>query len=190
MKVLGILGSPRRNGNTEILLDQFLEGAREAKATVEKIVLNELNFRACQECSGCRKTGICVLDDELKQFYPKILDSQIIVIASPIFFGSPTAQIKAVIDRCQCLWVVKYILKKKLKDKKAAGFFISVGGMKRTDFFKSAESLVKIFFAITDTDYKGKLIYSGVDKKGQIKEVKGALKSARESGKNIVKSFV
>jgi multimeric flavodoxin WrbA len=183
MKILGILGSPRRHGNSELLLDEFLKGAKENGADVEKIILNELKFTSCQECGGCDKTGVCIRDDDLTSVYYKILNAQGIVIASPIFFGTVTSQIKAMMDRCQCLWIAKYVLKKKLRQQKARGFFISVGGINRTDFFESAKKVIKIFFATIDVSYNGELFFPGVDREGQIKEIDGALQSAREKGK-------
>ncbi|MCX5679166.1 MAG: flavodoxin family protein, partial [Candidatus Omnitrophica bacterium] len=112
MKVLGILGSPRRGGNAERLLDKALEGAIACGASAEKISLNELTIRPCQECGGCDDTGECVIVDDMSMIYSSVDKADCIILASPIFFGELTAQTKAVIDRFQCRWVKKYRLKK------------------------------------------------------------------------------
>ena len=112
MIVLGILGSPRRGGNAEVLLDKALEGARSGGVSVEKISLNELTIRPCQECGGCDDTGKCVIADDMAAVYNSVDRADIVILASPVFFGELTAQTKAMIDRFQCRWVGKYRLKK------------------------------------------------------------------------------
>ena len=73
IKVIGLLGSPRRNGNTEQLLDRFLAGARDAGGVTEKVVLSRLSFSSCKGCNACHKTGICVMSDDVPALYDKIL---------------------------------------------------------------------------------------------------------------------
>lgn len=187
MKVLGIAGSPRQDGNTRILLHEALAGAKSVGAQVEEIVLNDLCFCACQECGGCDDTGECINDDDMQALYQKLETTDRIVLASPIFFGSLPAQVKMMIDRCQCLWVAKYILKKPLPDKtKRKGLFICVGGMNRYDFFEGARKLVEIFFANLNVTYAGDLFYPGIDEKGGIKGHPTAIKEAYEIGRSLV----
>ena len=112
INVIGFLGSPHRAGNTETLLDETLRGAKEKGAEVEKIILNELNIRPCQNCGGCDKTGRCVVEDDMQPIYPKLRKANGVIVASPVFFSSVSAQTKAMIDRNQCVWVEKYRLKK------------------------------------------------------------------------------
>ena len=124
MKVVGISGSPRRGGNSEILLDRALEGARSQGWEAEKIALSQLKFLPCQECAGCAKTGKCVLNDDMQLIYEKLTDSQALILASPIFFGSLAAQVKAMIERYQCRWVAKYLLGQKQAKSRMKGFLI------------------------------------------------------------------
>ena len=187
MKVLGISGSPRKGGNTDTLLDKALEGAEAAGASLEKIVLNDLNFCPCQECGGCAKTGICVVKDEMQAVYEKLREADAVIIASPIFFGSVSAQVKMMIDRLQCLWVAKYVLKRAVSAKtKRKGIFLSVGGSDESEFFDNAKSIIKIFFATLGIKYAGELYYGGLDKKTAIKEEEGALKAAFSLGRSLV----
>src|SRR3989338_8420852 len=179
MKVLGLSGSPRKGGNTDTLLDKALEGTEAAGAAAEKIVLNDLNFCPCQECGGCARTGICVVKDDMQAVYEKLQDADAVIIASPIFFGSVSAQVKMMIDRLQCLWVAKYVLKRAVSAKAGRkGVFLSVGGADKVEFFDNAKSIIKVFFATLGIKYAGELYYRGLDRKTAIKEKEGALEAA------------
>lgn len=85
MRVLGINGSPRIGGNTDILLDKVLEGARSKGAKTEKVVLNNLKFSPCQECENLRDDGSCIIEDDMQPLYKKIEEADRIILASPIF---------------------------------------------------------------------------------------------------------
>lgn len=190
MRVLGISGSPKKEGFTNLLLDEALGGARAGGAKVEKIILNELDFRPCQECGGCDDTGLCVLDDDMKPVYDKFAKADSIIAASPIYFGTVTAQLKAMIDRCQSLWVAKYVLKNDLPaGKKRKGIFLCVGGKDSEEYFESAKKIIKIFFAILDIKYSGELFVGGLNKMtpNSIKRKKALLKSY-ELGLSLAKS--
>lgn len=188
VKVLGIGGSPRRGGNSDLLLDKALEGAKSAGGAVDKVVLNDLNFRPCQECGGCDETGACVIEDDMKVVYEKLSKSDALIIASPIFFGSVSAQAKMMIDRFQCLWIAKYILKKSdISKKRRRGIFLAVAGSHRKEFFENAKKIISIFFKTLDIEYAGELFAAGVDKKDAIKEA--SLKKAYDLGASLVKNY-
>jgi multimeric flavodoxin WrbA len=91
LKVLGIFGSPRRGGNTEILLEEALKGAEKEGAEVERLHLTDFAITPCKECHGCDKTGNCVILDDMQKIYPKLLEADVIILASPIFFYGLTA---------------------------------------------------------------------------------------------------
>ena len=185
MKALGILGSPRRGGNSELLLDKALEGASSSGLGTEKIVLNELQFSPCQECGGCNKSGECVIDDAMQKLYKKIAACDIIVIASPIFFGSLAAQVKAMIDRFQCRWAGRYILGKKESKPSKKGFLILVSAANKDSFFKNAESIVKNFFAVLDIEFAGNLYCPNLEKKAKVLEQWDYLRQALKLGRGI-----
>ena len=186
MRILGISGSPRRHGNTEILLDKALEGAASGGASTEKVILNELNFKPCQECGGCRETGRCVIADDMQEVYRKIFSSDAVIVASPIFFGSITAQLKAMIDRFQCAWVAKYLLKK-MPDtkKKIKGAFLAVGGSDKKEFFENARGVIRIFFATADIVYSKELFYGGIEDKGEITKNEKAMEEVYNIGRDL-----
>ncbi len=182
MNVLGILGSPRRGGNAEELLDKALEGAKAAGASCEKICLNELSIRPCQECGGCDLTGECVIRDDMDAVYGKVDSADGIILASPIFFGELTAQTKAMIDRFQARWVKKYRLKKPSGVPKK-GAFLCVSAWRKDDFFENAKKIVKIFFVVLDITYIGDVWCPGVARKGSINEHPDMLGKAFDLGK-------
>lgn len=187
MKVLGIAGSPRKDGNTRVLLREALAGAESAGAQIDQVILNDLDFCPCQECGKCDQTGQCTYDDDMQVLYEKFKKTDCIILASPIFFGSLPAQVKMMIDRCQCLWVTKYVLKKPLPDRdKRRGAFICVGGMNRQDFFESAKKLVKIFYAIVNVSYVDDLFYPAIDGAGEILKHPTATKDAYSLGQRLV----
>lgn len=189
MRVLGIAGSPRRGGNTDLLLSEFMRGAASKGAEVRTIiVLNELKFIPCQHCDHCLKTGECKYEDDMQMIYRELEQADGIVLASPIHFLGVTAQTKAMIDRCQSLWARKYILKiPPLATKKnRKGFFISVGGRKEFAQFEPAAATVKAFFRVLDVTYAGELLFSGVDEKGAILKMPEALQQAFQAGQKLV----
>jgi multimeric flavodoxin WrbA len=191
VKVLGIAGSPRRGGNTDLLLDEALRGAEEAGAEVEKIYVRDYKITPCIECNGCFKEGKCVVKDEMQEIYPKLLEADRIIFASPMFFMGITGWAKALVDRCQALWAKKYILKQPVvepeRKSQRKGLFISVGGTKGKRLFDGVILAVKIFFDAIDVEYSGELLYRSIDDKGEIKEHPTALQEAYEAGQKLVR---
>ena len=188
MKVLGIMGSPRRQSNTEILLDKALEGAGEAGAEVEKVLASKLKISPCLEIYACRKDGDCAIKDDMQLLYKKLLEADHIIFASPIFFYGITSQAKAVVDRCQALWVRKHVLGMGKEDKRERrGVFISVGATRGTKLFDGAVLTVKYFFDAIGVKYSGDLLVRGIDNKGQIKEHPMALEDAFRLGQELVR---
>ncbi|MFH1552244.1 MAG: flavodoxin family protein [Candidatus Omnitrophota bacterium] len=187
MKVLGISGSPRLGGNTDILLDKALEGATEGGSETEKIVLNKLNISPIQEeeYESVNDEGLSVVDDDIQLVFRRIKEADALILASPVFFGSLSAQTKTMIDRFQCVWLAKNILKKDVFSKKKPGGFICVEATMREDFFDNAKSIVRHFFATINVGYKEELFCPGLDKKAKVLERPEFLKKAFELGKKI-----
>jgi len=188
MKVLGIMGSPRRGSNTEILLDKALEGAGQAGAEVEKVLASKLKISPCLEIYACFKDGKCTIKDDMQTLYDKLLEADHIVFASPIFFYGITSQAKAVVDRCQALWARKHVLGMGKEDKRERrGVFISVGATRGAKLFDGAVLTVKYFFDAIGVKYSGELLIRGVDDKAQINEHPEALKDAFRLGQELVR---
>lgn len=187
MKVLGIQGSPRINGNTDLLLGAALNGAKEEEAEIEKIVVDKLNIQPCKEYYGCLKDGNCVIRDDMDQIYPKLIQADIVIIASPMFFYGITSQLKALIDRCQAIWARKYILKQTVGHQGRKCAFIGVGATKGKQLFDGAILTIKYFCKAIDSEYVGELLVRGIDKKGEIKERPATLQDAYFLGKKLAK---
>jgi rRNA maturation RNase YbeY len=188
LRVLGIAGSPRRGGNTDILLAEVMKGAASKGAETKTIVLNKLKITPCQHCDACLETGRCKVKDDMQMIYDELEWADRIVLASPVHFMGVTAQAKAMIDRCQALWVRKYILKKPpLGNKRERkGLFISVGGLKIANLFEPALATVKSLFKVLDIAYAGELLFPGIDGKGAITQNPEALKRAFLAGQRLV----
>jgi len=188
VKVLGIAGSPRRGGNTDLLLAEFMRGAASKRAEVKTIVLNDLKITPCQHCDACLKAGNCRIEDDMQMVYRELEQADRIVLASPIQFMGVTAQMKAMIDRFQALWARKYVLKVPPlgTSRERKGFFISVGGRKIANLFEPALVMVKTVFRILDITYAGELLFPGVDEKGAIAKHPDALQQAFFAGQKLV----
>jgi multimeric flavodoxin WrbA len=187
--VLGLAGSPRRGGNSDILLDEALAGAREAGANTEKLVLEGLSIRPCQNCDGCLHTGVCIIDDDMQDIHHRLKEADRLVLGTPVFFLGLPAQAKAMVDRCQALWMEKYILKRRnmfARDgSRRKGLWLSVGGMKGAGNFDGSRMTVKSFFATLDVEFSGELFYPQIDAYRSILSHPAALKEARMAGKSL-----
>jgi multimeric flavodoxin WrbA len=98
-KLLILNGSPRQSGNSATLADQVRRDAESAGAEVESIYLHGLDINPCDGCYFCQDTGICVVDDDMQSLYPKLREADAIVIASPIYWFTYSAQVKLCVDR-------------------------------------------------------------------------------------------
>ena len=187
-RMLAIYGSPRREGNTAVLLKQAVRGARDTGAQVEEIVLRDLKISPCLEIYGCKKTGRCVINDDFQAISDQILASQGIMIASPIFFYTVSAHVKILMDRCQSLWVKKYWIDKipfGQGEIKRKGLFISVGASKGKKLFDGALLSIKYFFDVLDTELWKSLLYRGIDFEGEIFKHPQHLDEAYEAGSDF-----
>lgn len=193
MLVTGLLGSPRRDGNTEILLDRALAGAAEAGADTKKLVLCEYDISGCIECNDCYESGTCTIGDDMDHIYEALERADRIIFAAPMFFMGLPAQAKAVIDRCQCYWALKYILRQEFPHRQDAhnryAVFIGVGGTKGQKLFDGTILTLKYFFDAIAAQPREDLyvLVRGVDEKGEISNREEVLLSAFDSGKALAK---
>jgi multimeric flavodoxin WrbA len=190
VNVLGISSSPRRHGNTELLLDEVLRGAQDAGGTVEKIVLTDVKIAPCRECERCVDLGRCVIQDDMQTVYTKLLDTDRLAFASPIFFMALCAQAKALVDRCQALWIKKYVRKEPIlppgRTPARKGLFVSVGGTRGEKLFNCPRLTMKYFFDVLEMEYAGDLTFRRIDATGEICNHPTAMKEAYDVGKRLV----
>jgi multimeric flavodoxin WrbA len=191
-KILAIYGSPRRKGNTAALLQQAVVGAREAGASVDEVVLRDLKISPCLEIYGCKKDGNCIIQDDFKAVRERMEAARGLMLASPIFFYTVSAQVKTLMDRCQSLWVRKYWIQKvPYRQWKAVrkGLFISVGATRGRKLFDGALLTVKYFFDVLDTELWRTLLYRGLDFEEDVLRHPEHLAEARMAGQELVKAL-
>ena len=103
-RILILKGSPREHGNSSTLADRAADGAREAGAEIESVYLHQLDIRPCDGCDFCIETGACIINDDMQPLYPKLLSLDALILASPIYWFTYSAQLKLCIDRWYALW--------------------------------------------------------------------------------------
>ncbi len=170
MRILGLQGSPRKKGNTYYLLSTFMEEAEKFGAQTHTVDVCHKHILPCKEYIVCEKKGYCPIDDDVKhEIYAQIRWADVIVMASPVFFYNVTAQLKALIDRCQTMWARKYRLK--LRDpgaKMRQGCMLAVGATQGKNLFEGIHLTAKYFFDAVDAAYDESLTYWGIEKFGDM----------------------
>jgi len=187
-KIVAIYGSPRRQGNTATLLKKAIEGARDSGAEVEEIVLRDLKISPCLEIYGCMQAGECAIKDDFQIVRDKILASQGLILASPVFFYTVSSHTKILMDRFQSLWVKKYWVDKTPKDQqiiKRKGLFISVGATKGKKLFDGMLLSIKYFFDILDMELWKALLYRQLDFQEDVLKHPEYLEEAYIAGKEF-----
>jgi multimeric flavodoxin WrbA len=182
--VLGVFGSPRRGGNTDRLLEEFLSGAAEGGARCTRVIAAEADIKPCTGCQHCEIERRCVIEDGMQRVYALIEDADVVVLASPIYFYGLTAQAKALVDRCQVFWARKHRFGERAT-KPRAGFLISVGGSAGPRLFECAEMTMKYFCEALDAEYVGSLTFRSIDLPGDIDRHPEYLEETRHSGRRI-----
>jgi multimeric flavodoxin WrbA len=188
MRILGILGSPRLEGNSADLLEAALEGARRAGAETERVNLSKMRIDPCMECRGCDLTSQCVRRvDEMSVIYQKIREVDGIALSSPIFFMGVTAQTKAMIDRCQSFWVERFVLKHRPYEgrRRPKGAFLSCAGGQKMTAFEPALHEAKAFFSAIDYEYIGEVLLAYTDDSELRARKDEALEKARALGMRL-----
>ncbi len=184
IKVLGISTSPRIKGNSDLLLRRALDGAESVGASTEYVRLPDYKVSPCIECNACYTTGLCKVQDDYQQLLKKMLDADRIIFATPIFFMTVCAQAKMLIDRCQCLWAHKYVLKKELNtaghDRRA--MVIAVGGSRSKKQFESVRLTMESYFDSLQMLYAANLFVNKIDALGDIEKHPSALNEAYRLG--------
>jgi multimeric flavodoxin WrbA len=187
IKVLGISTSPRIKGNSDLLLRQALAGAESAGGNTEYVHLSDYKISPCIECNACYATGICAVQDDFQNLLKKMLDTDRLIFATPIFFMTVCAQAKMLIDRCQCLWAHKYVLKKELitagHDRRA--MVIAVGGSKSKKQFECVRLTMKSYFDSLQVHYWANLFVNKIDALGEIEKHPTAMNEAYRLGSQL-----
>lgn len=191
MNVLAFLGSPRKGGNSEVLLQAVLQGVAAGGGKVEVIRLCDLDIHPCLNCGGCDDTGVCVVTDDMVMLYEKIMAAPRIILASPIFFYGITAQAKAFIDRTQALWNRHRLWREQgevLPSHDRKGFFVSVAATRGPRVFEGAVLTIKYGFDAMGVKYGGDFLVRGVERLGDMAKHADQLQLAEETGRKWILS--
>ncbi|WP_400204362.1 flavodoxin family protein [Candidatus Methanomassiliicoccus intestinalis] len=180
MLVIGISGSPRVNGNTNLLLDAVLEGSRSENAEVKKFYLANSVHSGCLGCGRCDTAGSCHIKDDISEIYDCIKEADALVLASPIYFENISSWMKTFVDRGQFLWSKNLDV-----DNSKAGLFISVAARLSTDF-ACAEKTIRIFFKTLGFQQSKSLLFPGFEEPGSILDAPFALDESRAAGRKLV----
>ncbi|MGN1418328.1 MAG: flavodoxin family protein [Acutalibacteraceae bacterium] len=163
-KVLILSGSPRKGGNSDLLCDEFMKGAKESGNEVLKIRVAEKKIGYCRGCYACKNSGVCAVKDDMAEILQKMIDADVLVLASPVYFYSIDAQLKALIDRTVARWT-------EVKNKEFYYIMTAADSEK-----ESMETTLACFRGYADcvngATEKGVLYATGVYEKGEVKNTK------------------
>lgn len=174
-KVLILSASPREGGNSDLLCDQFAKGAEEAGHRVEKIRVQEKRIAPCLACYGCRGTGVCVQKDDMEDILNKMVQADVLVLATPVYFYSMDGQLKTLIDRTLSRYT-------EIRDK--AVFFIATAAAERGAMERTVDAMRGFTDCLPGAQVKGIVYGSGVYQKGEVTDTK-AFQEAFQLGRRI-----
>jgi len=178
MKVLGLLGSPRKNSNTDLLVSRILDGASEGNCQTEKLYLYDFAISPCVDCRGCKKGNFqCAINDGMQRLYPKLESADVIIFGTPLYWYGPSGKTKLMIDRLR-----PYISSKKLKGKKAILVIPSEEGTKVCHYLVG---MFELSFKYLGIDLIDKILVKAYEK-AEVREQPEALKRAFELGKTLI----
>jgi multimeric flavodoxin WrbA len=181
--ILGIMASPRRNGNTHILLSRILEGAEAEGARGDILFLDDLTIKECNGCHACWEGKECSKDDDMNSIYPQIIESDGIIFGTPVYWYGPTALMKVFIDRFVYFNCPEN--REKIKGKPAV---LAIPFEEENP--ETAALLVSFFeksLAFLEMNLIGEILVPGVTRKGEITEKEAKLQEAYELGKRLAR---
>ena len=184
-KILGVVGSPRRNGNTHILVSRILDGASKAGARTEILFLDDLHINECDGCHACWEGQECSKHDDMNMLYHKIIESDVIIFGTPIYWYGPTALMKAFIDRF--VYFNSPENRAKIKGKSAV---VAVPFEEETP--ETAALTVAMFeksFRYLEMNLAGSVIVPGVGRKGEILKKADKLVEGYELGRKLTQGL-
>ncbi|MDM8537450.1 flavodoxin family protein [Desulfobacterales bacterium HSG17] len=188
LRILGLNGSPRKKSNTAFLLSCFLQEARKMGAEVETIDVCSRNILPCDELIVCEKKGFCPIKDDMKdEIYSDLREADVIILSTPIFFFNMTAQLKALVDRCQLYWARKYKLN--LTDPRKSfrrGFVLSAGASKGKNLFDGLELTAKYFFDALDMKQCGGLYYPKIESIGAMEKHPTVMDDVKKATEEVI----
>ncbi|NLC77356.1 MAG: flavodoxin family protein [Clostridia bacterium] len=189
-RIIALAGSPKRRGNTGLLLESAVKGARDGGAEVEIIYPNSLRIKPCQGCNTCYKVDACIYQDDMIELYHKFKSAGAFIISSPVYFGSVTAQLKTIIDRCQALWMEKQTAKYR-SGQERPGLFIATSGHPNTKGtrFDSSLEVVRTFGYAADMRITDTVLVADTDRI-PVTEDSPVIQEAYEAGRRLTERML
>jgi multimeric flavodoxin WrbA len=177
MKILALIGSPRKEGNTDLLVEQILKAGRTKGHKTEKLYLYDYTISLCDDCRSCKKGDlVCCINDEMQKIYPKMAEADVIIFGTPMYWYGPTAKMKMLIDRMR-----PFVANGKLRNKKAIVVTPSAEGPKACDplleMFRRSFEYLGIVFAGS--------IFAKAYEKGEVAENQSKMEEAYELGASL-----
>ena len=180
-KILAIVGSPRRNGNTNILVSKIAEGARTKGALVDEILLGDLTIAECDGCYRCWQTQSCRKQDDMCHIYPMIAERDAIIFGTPVYWYGPTGLMKMFVDRLVFFNCPE-------NREKIRGMQAVIAVPFEEENIHTADLVVEFFeksLAYLEMKLVGKIIVPGVSKKGDILQKPDSLSQAYALGQSL-----
>ena len=175
-KIVLISASPRKGGNSDLLCDEFMQGAKNAGHKAEKIRLSDRHINYCTGCCACiSKPGACVQKDDMNDIFKKILDADVLVLATPVYFHSMNAQMKTFVDRTCPIYSM-------IQDKEVYYIVAAAGGQMPVD--RAVKSLQVYTNCLSGIKEKGVISATGIWDAGLVKGT-CAMAEARAMGENV-----
>lgn len=198
MLLVAIYGSPRKNGNTDLMADAFIEGASSAADNrTERIYVRDLDISGCLGCGHCDRSGRCVQKDDMEKVYALLDSADRVVMASPIYFYGLPGQLKLLVDRSQASYMRQELKRKEsgfatpsegqssLSRRK--GFLLSAGATRGKRLFECAILTARYFFDALNIAWEGELCFREIEQKGAIAHHPTALDECRKAGRDFMR---
>ena len=177
MRILALVGSPRREGNTDLLVEQILEGSRTRGHTAEKLFLYDYTISLCVDCRNCKKGDyVCCVNDEMQKIYPRMEAADLIIFGTPLYWYGPTAKMKLLVDRMR-----PFVANGRLRGKKAVVVAPSAEGA------KACGSLLEMFrlcFEYLGMEFAGEVLVKAYEK-GEVLKNRREIERAYEFGASL-----
>lgn len=190
IKIAAIHGSPRKNKNSDTLLNAVLEGMKGEEYEVRHIYTSTEDIRPCTGCNACLKSKGCVIQDYMQEAYDILNEADIVITATPVYFHSVTAQLKAFIDRTQAVWAGKYVIDSHvISRKRRLGYAVCTGGPpEERSYFDCTLKVLDIFHKCINAKLIGSMTVAGVDRR-HIQDRQDILDQANKAGNELIESY-
>jgi multimeric flavodoxin WrbA len=181
--ILGVVGSPRKGGNTYVLVEALLEGAREAGAETRLLHLRGLDIRECEGCHGCWKNGECIKRDDMREVFPVIASTDAIVFGTPVYWYGPTALMKAFLDRFVYFNTPAH---RALVRGKAAALVVPFEDTS-PETAQPLRAMLQKSFEYLELELVAELLVPGVTERGEVRDHADPMQAARQIGEQLAR---